>query len=292
MFVAFDSGKSLVTLRQFATLTRALGSAPKTLFTGYDVFGVVFVYGKAQAAQSPTMEDLTSALIKAAAAVPVTTDAWPFVYLPFRTIPIWILVALVVVWICMKKMIRNTIGFGVLRDWKNAHFFLLGAGFLLLETNAISKLSLLFGSTWVVNAVVISSFLIMALIANMIVARMTISRWASYVLLVMAIAGSSIIPYDRFTSSPAATVVAGLLIASPVFFSGLIFSSSFRDVISPAGTLGVNMLGAVLGGLLENLTMIGGTTAISILALLIYVASAIALNKAEERVLRPSAATP
>jgi hypothetical protein len=86
-------------------------------------------------------------------------------------------------------------------------------------------------------------------------------------------------------------VVAGLLIASPVFFSGLIFSSGFRDVASPARTLGVNMLGAVLGGLLENLTMLGGTTVISILALLIYVASAIALNKAEERVLRASAAT-
>jgi SAM-dependent methyltransferase len=291
MFVAFDSGKSPVTLRQFATLTRALGSAPKTLFTGYDVFGVVFVYGKAQAALIPAMEDLTPTLIKGAAAVPVTTDAWPFVYLPFRTIPIWILVALVVVWICMKKMIRNTIGFGVLRDWKNAHFFLLGSGFLLLETNAISKLSLLFGSTWVVNAVVISSFLIMALVANMIVARMTISRWASYGLLAIAIAGSSIIPYGRFTSSPTAAVVAGLLIASPVFFSGLIFSSGFRDVASPARTLGVNMLGAVLGGLLENLTMLGGTTVISILALLIYVASAIALNKAEERVLRASAAT-
>jgi SAM-dependent methyltransferase len=291
MFVAFDSGKSLVTLRQFATLTRALGSAPKTLFTGYDIFGVVFVYGKAQAAQNPTMEDLTPALIKSAAGVPVTTDAWPFVYLPFRTIPIWILVALVVVWICMKKMIRNTIGFGVLRDRKNTHFFLLGAGFLLLETNAISRLSLLFGSTWVVNAVVISSFLIMALVANMIVARMTISRRASYILLVIAIAGSSIIPYDRFTSSPTAAVVAGLLIASPVFFSGLIFSSSFRDVASPSGTLGVNMLGAVLGGLLENLTMIGGTTVISILALLIYVGSAITLYKAEERVLTSSAAT-
>jgi len=213
------------------------------------------------------------------------------VYLPFRTIPIWILVALVVVWICMKKMIRNTIGFGVLRDWKNAHFFLLGAGFLLLETNAISKLSLLFGSTWVVNAVVISTFLMMALAANMIVAHATISRRVSYAWLVIVIAGSSIIPYDRFTSSPTAAVVAGLLIASPVFFSGLIFSSSFRDVTSPAGTLGVNMLGAVLGGLLENLTMIGGTTLVSILALLIYVGSAITLNKAEERVLRPSAAT-
>jgi SAM-dependent methyltransferase len=291
MFVAFDSGKSLVTIRQFATLTRALGAAPKALFTGYDVFGVVFIYGQAQPAQIPAMEDLTPALIKSVAVVPVTTDAWPFVYLPFRTIPIWILVALVVVWICMKKMIRNTIGFGVLRDWKNAHFFLLGAGFLLLETNAISKLSLVFGSTWVVNAVVISTFLIMALAANMIVAHATISRRASYAWLVIVIVGSSIIPYDRFTSSPTAAVVAGLLIASPVFFSGLIFSSSFRDVTSPAGTLGVNMLGAVLGGLLENLTMIGGTTVVSILALLIYVGSAITLYKAEERVLRPSAAT-
>jgi SAM-dependent methyltransferase len=291
MFVAFDSGKSLVTIRQFATLTRALGSAPRTLFSGYDIFGVVFIYGKAQAAQTPTMEDLTPTLVKSVASVPVTTDAWPFVYLPFRTIPIWILVALVVVWICMKKMIRNTIGFAVLRDWKNVHFFLLGTGFLLLETNAISKLSLLFGSTWVVNAVVISAFLIMALAANMIVAQVTVSKRVSYAFLVIAIAGSSIIPYGRFASSPTAAVVAGFLIASPVFFSGLIFSSSFRDVISPSGTLGVNMLGAVLGGLLENLTMIGGTTVISILALLIYVGSAICLNKAEELIPTSSTVT-
>jgi hypothetical protein len=62
-------------------------------------------------------------------------------------------------------------------------------------------------------------------------------------------------------------------------------------VVSPAGTLGVNMLGAVLGGLLENLTMIGGTTVVSILALLIYVGSAIALNKAGERVPTSSAAS-
>ena len=51
----------------------------------------------------------------------------------------------------------------------------------------------------------------------------------------------------------------------------------------PAGTLGINMLGAVLGGLLENLTMLGGTTFISILALLIYTISAIALYQTEMR---------
>ncbi|MGZ5061610.1 MAG: hypothetical protein ACXWBL_02890 [Usitatibacter sp.] len=33
-------------------------------------------------------------------------------------------------------------------DWQ---MFLLGAGFMLLETRAVTELSLLFGSTWVVN---------------------------------------------------------------------------------------------------------------------------------------------
>jgi SAM-dependent methyltransferase len=285
MFVAFASGKSFVTVRQFATLTRALGSAPTTLITGYDTAGVLFVYGKAQTAPvPPAVQDVTATLTKSAVAVPVTTDAWPFPYLPHRTVPIWTLLGLLVVWICIKKTIRNTIGFGVLRDRENAHFFLLGAGFLLLETNAITKLSLLYGSTWVVNAVVISAFLIMALAANMIVVRVTISRRVSYVCLALALAASSVVRYDGFSSSPMAALLAGFLIASPVFFSGLIFSTSFRNVMLPASALGINMLGAVLGGLLENLTMIGGALAVSILAFLIYAGSAVALKQSDTQV--------
>ena len=170
MFVAFASGKSTVTLRQFAaTLSRALGSAPKALFTGYDATGVLFVYGKAQGAQNPGLEDLTPAFMKDAGAVPVTTDEWPFLYLPRRTIPIWTLLALVVVWVCMERVLHHTIGFGVLRDWKNAHFFLLaGAGFLLLETNAIFEIVPFvwfhLGGQFGCNR---SAFLVMALAANM-----------------------------------------------------------------------------------------------------------------------------
>jgi len=279
LFVGFASGRTFVTTRQFATLTAAVGAAPKALFTGFDTAGVLFVYGQAQSVQIPNMQDITSTLAQNAAGLPVTTDAWPFVYLARRTIPIWTLVSLLVVWICIKKTIRSTIGFGVLRDWKNIHFFLLGCGFLLLETNAISKLSLLFGSTWIVNAVVISAFLVMALAANMIVARWAISKKVTYACLGFALLISSIIPYDHFTSSATAAVVAGSLIALPVFFSGLIFSSSLKKVTSPASILGVNMLGSAFGGMLENLTMIGGTPAISALAFLIYFGSALALNK-------------
>jgi hypothetical protein len=59
-----------------------------------------------------------------------------------------------------------------------------------------------------------------------------------------------------------------------VFFSGLIFSRSFRDVAEPAQGLGINLLGAVLGGVLENLVMIGGTPILGLLAVLLYGLSA------------------
>ena len=50
-------------------------------------------------------------------------------------------------------------------------FFLLGAGFMLLETKSIIQFALLWGSTWVVASLAIASVLTMALIANFIVAR-------------------------------------------------------------------------------------------------------------------------
>jgi hypothetical protein len=47
---------------------------------------------------------------------------------------------------------------------------------MLLETKGVTELSLLFGSTWVVNAVVIAAFLFMGLLANGLVALQPISR--------------------------------------------------------------------------------------------------------------------
>jgi hypothetical protein len=51
------------------------------------------------------------------------------------------------------------------------HFFFLGAAFLLLEVQNISKASVVLGNTWEVNVVIISSILGMALLANWIAYR-------------------------------------------------------------------------------------------------------------------------
>jgi len=51
----------------------------------------------------------------------------------------------------------------------NLHFFFLGAAFMLLEVRGISQLALLFGSTWIVNSIVITAVLCMMLAANLVV---------------------------------------------------------------------------------------------------------------------------
>lgn len=49
------------------------------------------------------------------------------------------------------------------------HFFLLGAGFLLLGPQIISNMELLFETTWVVNSVVIAGFLFLIVVSNFVV---------------------------------------------------------------------------------------------------------------------------
>jgi hypothetical protein len=70
-----------------------------------------------------------------------------------------------------------------------------------------------------------------------------------------------------------------VLVGLPVSFTGLIFSRSFRDVRRPAQALGVNLLGAVVGGTLENTVMLAGTYLLGVLAMLLYGLSALCLRE-------------
>src|ERR1035441_660951 len=57
---------------------------------------------------------------------------------------------------------------------------LLGAGFMLLETKAVVHMALIFGSTWIVNAVVFSAVLVMILLANLYVLKRKPAGLAPY----------------------------------------------------------------------------------------------------------------
>src|SRR5205814_275424 len=103
----------------------------------------------------------------------------------------------------------------------------------------------------------------------------------AYTLLFALLSLDLLLPRSAFHVLPgtATTLVAAVFVGLPVFFSGLIFSRAFRDVANPAEGLGVNLTGAVIGGVLENLVMVGGTPILAVLAILIYGLSVLSLTK-------------
>jgi hypothetical protein len=89
--------------------------------------------------------------------------------------------------------------------------------------------------------------------------------------ILFGIACAYFVPFNRIPGSAALVgSFAALIFAIPVFFAGLLFASEFRSAESPAAALGANMLGAVVGGLLENLSLIIGMKALLLVAALLY----------------------
>lgn len=217
----------------------------------------------------PNFAETTDHYIKDPARV-IPTDDWPFLYLVSRyitpgyalTLPLLLVIAV----IFTRRVIPRARGLRV-------HFFLLGAGFLLLETKSITELSLLFGSTWVVNSTVIVAFLGMALLANLIAAKIEFKApgWA-YWALGAAVAVALFVPARGWIlpGTFESAVVSGLIVALPVLFSGLIFAASFKKTENPALALGSNMLGAVAGGMVEYVSLVTGFKALYLLVILVY----------------------
>lgn len=277
LVLAYSAGRTFLSERLYATLAQAFNVPPVAYFTGYDASGVVFVEGKAaEASPIGDYPEISKDLQSHEAGTLLATDHWPFLYLRSRTIPIAIWSVLALFLYFAMAVLQKQVPLRRLASRQGLHMFFLGAGFMLLETKGVTELSLLFGSTWIVNAVVIAAFLTMGLLANTFIMFQSVSRSVAYTILFLILAGGMFMPYLFLGAlPPTAKVLASATLAGlPVFFSGLIFSRSFRDVTQPAQGLGINLLGAVVGGVLENLVMVGGTPILGVLALLLYGLSA------------------
>jgi hypothetical protein len=115
-------------------------------------------------------------------ALPKTTDDWPYVYHRSRTIPRTYLAVALILLVMAILLVRGVLEPKQVSTWS---FFLLGAGFLLIETQLISRLALYFGTTWLVNCVALTALLLMLVVANIYVARIRPSRLVSYYVLLL-----------------------------------------------------------------------------------------------------------
>ena len=255
-----------------------------------DVYGykpLVRLVGRANAilAAGPIVEALNGAAPPGDRVDPVpdvgspdpkpATDDWPFLYLRTETIAPYYLTALafilgfaLVAVLGAARVTRTPI-----RRF-SPHFFVLGIAFLLLETKSLVSFSLLFGTTWLVNALAFFAILASVLLAIFVNVRLKPRNPAPmYMALFVAIAVAYVVPADALLAVPseARYVLAAVIAFAPVFFANLVFTHSFRETASADMAFASNLLGAMFGGAFEYVALLTGFRSLLLLVAGLYV---------------------
>ncbi len=226
-----------------------------------------------------------------------STDDWPFIYLERPTIaPFYrLLLAVVAVliglaFVVLRKVTpeggKRSIGPMGSSAGMHANFLFLGLGFTLMESSAIVRLALVFGSTWTVNAAVFAAVLSTIFVANWTVLR---GRAPSLAVAWPSLCACILVNYflpvaALFDVGPGLRVVAsGLLIGLPVYFAAVCFSRLFRRQQVTGYPLGVNLIGAMAGGFVEYVSMLIGLRGVWLVVLIVYLLAWLSTLSIERR---------
>ncbi len=201
------------------------------------------------------------------------TDDRPFPYVKPGTVPmfyVWALLAIVLVSIVVIRLASGE-PISAMRGYGD--LFAMGAAFLLLETKSVVQFALLFGTTWLVNSLVFGGILLAVLAAVEVTRRFTLPRRDLLfgALLVALVVAWFVPPSALLSLAPVPRFVGGVALAfAPVFLANLIFAQRFRDVGASAVAFGANLLGAMLGGVLEYLAIATGYRFLLVVVAILY----------------------
>jgi hypothetical protein len=169
-----------------------------------------------------------------------------------------------------------------------------------LELQAISRLALLFGTTWITSAVVISSILVMILASNLIVITLQekLSKMLTplYVILLISLVTSYFLQVDQvlsWNSEALGKSLVTLVTLFPMFIAGLIFPVSFAKHKDSATAFAFNLCGSTIGALLEYQANFTGINSLILVSAGLYLLSYFALHakdKAGRSLIEPDAA--
>jgi spermidine synthase len=277
--INFFATKPWLFWRHFNTLKEVMGKTPLIYGTSGSQEDLLLVGDIFDSHRNPGITDYVPVKppSTASASVEPTSDDWPFLFLQKRGIPFHYLLPLSIIFVLalFPLHIAQVTFYNI--DW---HLFFMGSAFLLIETKAVTTLALIFGSTWSVNSVVIAAVLIMILLANLLAGYFASVRFSLlYAALVASLLFNFLFHFDylnRFDWT-IRLLASGFVIAVPLFLASLIFAKAFSVVVSPSLSLASNLLGALVGGLLEYLDMLTGLRWLNVVALILYCLSFIFL---------------
>jgi hypothetical protein len=230
--------------------------------------------------------------------VPVPADDdHPFLYLRTPSIPQLYLIAIASILLASLIVIRVATGpLAQMRGYLD--LFFMGAAFMLLETKNVVQFALLFGTTWFVNALVFFGVLVSVLLSIEVTRRTRLRQsWILYVGLFGSLSVAWLIRPEMLLAlnAPTRFCAATLLAFAPIFFANLVFAERFRGSSASSIAFGANLLGAMLGGVIEYASLVVGYRALlPIIAALYAIAFIIrALHRDPvEAALEPSVGSP
>lgn len=213
----------------------------------------------------------TWTLAAASRQTPVLDD-YPFLYLRERGLPQLYLSVIALILAASVVLVRVTAGplrqIGAYLD-----LFFMGAAFLLLETKNVVQFALLFGTTWFVNALVFTGVLVSVYLAVEVARRIRLPRPVLlYSALLAALVIAFVVPQHMLLALPAGLrfVVAVTLAFAPIFLANLVFAQRFASVGASAIAFGANLLGAMVGGLLEYGALLVGYRSLLVVIAVLY----------------------
>ena len=138
--------------------------------------------------------------------------------------------------------------------------------------------SLLFGTTWTVNAMAFAAILTSVLLAIGVNAMTKPPRAVLYSGLGVTLVLAYVLPPSALLFDPAwlRYLAAAVIAFAPVFFANLVFTASFRETRTADMAFASNLIGAMIGGVLEYAALVTGYQALLIIVAALYAAAYLA----------------
>jgi SAM-dependent methyltransferase len=301
LVVAFGtSWRPWVTERIATTMRNGLGVPIRALQLEAEPGRTFFVAGPGAGSIDWTATEQRLALRDVSAqfaqsTVRPSTDDWPYLYMDPQRFP-WVLTACavfnVVVAVGLLRWLSRRRGGTHAADTRTAAaMFLMGAGFMLVETKSLTELALVFGGTWIVNAIAFTAIFIFILGANAYVARrpgLDARAALTGVIATLVLKYVFSAQLAAWSSTQAGRIAAPLVACGPMFFASVGFARLFSGVQRAGAALGWNIVGGLAGGGIELVAIFLGNRALNIVAALIY--GAVLITAYSRRVSRSSVA--
>ncbi len=200
------------------------------------------------------------------------TDDHPYPYLRTRSLPTFYAISLALILLVSVLAVRGA-GGPMKPMVRYLDLFFMGVAFLLLETKNVVQFALLFGTTWFVNALVFAGVLSSVLVAIAVSRRVTFKRpellygvLAASLVLAFFLPQSALLELALVPRFLAAVAIA----FTPVFTANLVFTQRFKGTGDSTTAFGANLLGSMVGGVLEYLALITGYRSLLIVVAVLY----------------------